>query len=260
MNLTDSDIVKFQRGTPIIFEDICAVYPVKMGEIADFGYEKFQACLSILTSDKPSFNKETDKELINLLKELTDFQYLLMMALIDRSTNELIREGFRFFCHEEEIFFSSIPAQIVVGPIEEKHLLTEEKFYEFQRLLRRMYFLEQEGEEIIIYEDDDPAVKTLKMQRRKRQKDLARAKAKKAMKEGTDLKFSDLIGSVTINNCGLNMENIWNITYYAFHDQLKRMGWRDQFNINNQAALAGAKLKKNQLKHWIRSIADSEKS
>ena len=72
------------------------------------------------------------------------------------------------------------------------------------------------------------------------------------------MKFSDLIGSITINNCGLNMENIWNITYYAFHDQLKRMGWRDQFNINNQAALAGAKLNKNQLKHWMRSIASSE--
>ena len=38
------------------------------------------------------------------------------------------------------------------------------------------------------------------------------------------------------------MSNIWDITYYAFHDQLKRMGWRDQFNINNQAAMAGGVL------------------
>ena len=50
------------------------------------------------------------------------------------------------------------------------------------------------------------------------------------------------------------------ITYYAFYDQLKRMGWRDQFNINNQAALAGAKLKKSQLKHGMRSMVNSEKS
>jgi hypothetical protein len=74
---------------------------------------------------------------------------------------------------------------------------------------------------------------------------VRKAKAKKAAQEKSDLKFSDLIGSITINNCGLNMNNIWDITYYAFHDQLKRMGWRDQFNINNQAALAGAKLKKS---------------
>jgi len=41
------------------------------------------------------------------------------------------------------------------------------------------------------------------------------------------MKLSDLIGSITINDCGLNIHNIWDITYYAFHDQLKRMGWRD---------------------------------
>jgi len=56
---------------------------------------------------------------------------------------------------------------------------------------------------------------------------VRRAKAKQAAREKSDLKLSDLIGSVTINNCGLNMENIFNISYYAFHDQLKRMGWRD---------------------------------
>ena len=260
MNLTDSDIIKFQRGTPILLDDICALYPITMGEIADFGYEQFQTCLSALTATKPVFDKTMGDELKQLLNELSDFQYILMMANLDQETNRIFREGFRLFCHEE-IFFSLDPAQIVVGPLDEKHILNEEKFYEFQKILRYMYFLEQsDDDEVIIYDDDDPAVKTLKMLRKKRKKDLAKAKAKKAAKEGTDIKFSDLIGSITINNCGLNMENIWNITYYAFHDQLKRMGWRDQFNINNQAALAGAKLKKKKLKHWIRSITDSEKS
>jgi len=47
---------------------------------------------------------------------------------------------------------------------------------------------------------------------------VRRAKAAKAAQEKSDMKFSDLIGSMTINNCGLNMTNIWDITYYAFHD------------------------------------------
>ena len=261
MNLTDSDILKFQRGTPILLDDICAVYPVKMGEIVDFGYDKFQICLSVLIAQKPIINGNTDPELKELVDNLTDFQYLLMMASLDKETHETLKEAFKFFCHED-VVFSLEPAQIVIGPLQEKHLLTEEKFYDLQKILRHMYFIEQgeDDERNIIREDDDPAVKTLKMQMRKRQEQLRKAKAKKAQREGSDLKFSDLIGSITINNCGLNMDNIWNITYYAFHDQLKRMGWRDQFNINNQAALAGAKLKKSQLKHWIRSIANSEKS
>lgn len=258
MNLTDTEVLKFLKGSPVLLEDICAVFPVTIGAIVDEGYDNFQKYLSILTAEKPTDVKD-DPELKELLNNLTDFQYLLMMISIDKEANSLLRQAFRFFIHEE-VNFSINPAQIIVGPIEEKHLLTEEKFYDFQRLLKRMYFIEQEGEEIIIYPDDPPATKKLKMQMRANREKVRKAKAKKAAKEKNDLQFSDLIASLTINDCGLNIGNIWNITYYAFHDQLKRMGWRDQFNINNRAALAGAKLKKAQLKHWMRSIASSDKS
>ena len=81
-----------------------------------------------------------------------------------------------------------------------------------------MYFMETEGDEIIIYDDDPLPTKRLKMQMRANREKVRKAKAAKARQEGSDLKFSDLIGSMTINDCGLNMVNIWDITYYAFHD------------------------------------------
>lgn len=259
MNLTDTEILKFQKGGPVFLDDICAVYSLTIGEIVDEGYDNFQKYLNVLTMSKPIAATVKDKEFRALLQELTDFQYIIMMASLDKEVHQLLKDAFRFFTHEEIVILLDT-AQIIIGPLAEKHILTEEKFYEFQRILKRMYFLEEEGEEIIIYDDDPPATKRLKLQMRENREKVRRAKAKKAAQEKTDLKFSDLIGSITINNCGLNMENIWHITYYAFHDQLKRMGWRDQFNINNQAAMAGAKLKKSQLRHWMRSIADSEKS
>ena len=259
MNLTDNEILKFQKGTPILLDDICAIYSVTLGEIVDEGYDNFQKYLSVLTMTKPPISSSKDPEFRQLLEQLTDFQYLLMTASLDKEVNQMVKDAFKFFTHEDVVILLDT-AQIVIGPLAEKHILTEEKFYELQRILKRMYFLEQEGEEIIIYDDDPPATKRLKMQMRENREKVRRAKAKKAAQEKSDLKFSDLIGSVTINDCGLNMENIWHITYYAFHDQLKRMGWRDQFNINNRAALAGAKLQKSQLKHWMRSIADVEKS
>lgn len=259
MNLTDNEILKFQRGTPILLDDICAIYSVTIGEIVDEGYDNFQQYLSILTMSKPPAHTTKDTEFKQLLEQLTDFQYLIMIASLDKEVHRILKDAFRFFTHED-ITILLDEAQIVIGPLAEKHILTEEKFYELQRILKRMYFLEQEGEEIIIYDDDPPATKRLKMQMRENREKVRRAKAKKAAQEKSDLKFSDLIGSVTINECGLNMENIWRITYYAFHDQLRRMGWRDQFNINNRAALAGAKLQKSQLKHWMRSIADSDKT
>jgi hypothetical protein len=54
---------------------------------------------------------------------------------------------------------------------------------------------------------------------RENREKVRRAKAKKNKGEnGSDMKLSDLIGSMTINDCGLNIHNIWDITYYAFHD------------------------------------------
>ena len=259
MNLTDNEILKFQKGSPVFIDDICAVYSPTLGEIIDEGYDNFQKYLGILTASKPVPKQTDETEFTELLKELTDFQYLLMMSAIDMDVNSTLKSAFRFFIHDE-VIFSLDPAQIIVGPPEEKHILTEDKVYDLQHILKRMCFLEVEGEEIVIHENDPQHIKDLKMQMRANREKVRQAKARQAQREKSDLKFSDLIGSITINNCGLNMSNIFNITYYAFHDQLKRMGWRDQFNINNQAALAGAKLKKSQLKHWMRSIADSDKS
>lgn len=259
MNLTDDEVLKFLKGSPIFIEDICAIFPPTVGAIVDEGYENFQKYVSVLTATKPTTQYDKDKELKDLMKKLSDFQYILLMANLDPQIHTLLKKGFRFFTHEDALF-SLEPAQIVIGPIAEKHILSEDKFYYFQRLIRRMCFLETEEDEIIIYDDDPEITKRLKLQQRDRREKLRRAKAKEAKKNGTDLKFSDLIGSITLNDCGLNIINVWDVSYYAFHDQLKRMGWRDQFNINQRAALAGAKIEKSQLKHWMRSIADSDKS
>ena len=258
MNLTDSFVLKCQCGCPVFLDDICAIYPVTLREIAEIGYDTFWQYIQILTSSKPVIDEKKEKELALFVNNLTDFQYFLMMANLDAEINQKAKEAFRFFTHES-VIFSLDPAQIIIGPLKEKHLILEEDFHNFRKIIKRMYFIETDVEDIIIYEHDDPRVKVMKQQMLKSRALVAKAKAKQRAKEGGDIQFSDLVGSVAIGKCGLNIGNIWDITYYAFHDQLKRMGWRDQFNINNSAALAGAKLKPAQLKHWIKSIASDNK-
>lgn len=257
MNLTDNEILKFQKGSPVLLEDICAIYSPKLGEIIDIGYDKFQQYSSIITATKP-IEVEKDSEMASILNEISDFQYILLISTLDPQINALLKEAFRFFTHEEAMVMME-PAQIIIGPLDQQRILDEAHFYDLQRIIRRMCFIELEGEEIIISQDDDPKTRHIKMQMRINREKVRRAKAKQAEREKSDLKLSDLIGSMTLNNCGLNMVNIYDISYYAFHDQLKRMGWRDQFNINQKAALAGAKINKSQLKHWMRSIASADK-
>jgi len=52
------------------------------------------------------------------------------MATIDMEVNLTLKKAFRFFTHSEATI-SLEPAQIIIGPLEEKHLLTEAKFYDF---------------------------------------------------------------------------------------------------------------------------------
>jgi len=52
-----------------------------------------------------------------------------MMATIDPTIHNSLKKAFRFFIHEEVIFMLD-PAQIIIGAAEEKHILTEEKFYD----------------------------------------------------------------------------------------------------------------------------------
>ena len=256
MNLTDEFTLKCLKGSPVFLDDICAIYPATLGEIVDEGYDNFQRYIGIITMNKPTASKKDNNEFIKAVEELSDFQYILLLTALDKDFNQLLRQAFLFFTHEQ-VFFSMEPAQIIFGPLEEKHLLTEDKFYEFRTIIRKMYFLDLE-DEIVILSTDNEATRRIKKKMKENREKLRRAKQKNSQKGG-DLKFSDLVASVTINDCNLNLSNIWNITYYAFHDQLKRMGWRDQFNINNSAALAGAKIKKDQLKHWMRSINTDNK-
>lgn len=251
MTLTDDFTLKCMKGSPVFLDDICAIYPRKLGDIVDIGYSTFLKYINLFNMEKPSLQEVKDNELSALLNKLDDFQYFLFMVNIDAESNQLAKNAFHFFTHEQ-VIFSLEQEEIIIGPPQEKHLMIAEDFYNFRKILRRMYFLDVSKDDIVIEEDDDPRVRAIKKKLLERKKKLKKAKTKD---NDSNVEFSDLIGSLTLNNCGLNMENIWNITYYAFHDQLKRMGWRDQFNINNQMALAGAKVDKEKLKHWIKSIS-----
>lgn len=259
MNLTDDEVLKCLKGSPIFIDDICAVYPATIGEIVDIGYTKFQQYLSILTSNKPLTLPNMDKDVQNVLDEITTFQYLLLMASIDAHMDTLLKLSFRFFTKEDLISFTLDPPQVIFGGEEDGNAMNEDQFKSFQQILKRMYFLDYGEPDIVINDDDDPATKKIKRDMLINREKVRKAKAAKAAKDKSEMQFSDLLASMTLNDCGINLVDVWNMTYYAFHDQLKRMGWRDQFSINQKAALAGAKIDKSQLKHWMRSIASADK-
>ena len=254
MSSTDSKVLKYLCGLPVIFKDICLIYSPLLKDIAVEGIDKFYQYLSIIQIHKP--DKLEDDEIKKLLSPLSDFEYLLLLTQMDPEDNKIIKEALEFFTKEKVTFITN-PPSIVFGPINEKRILTKEDFFKFQdEIFLACAMKNAKDQDIEFLETDSPRVRALKEQllagRRKREE----LKRKQQKKDGEgELEFSDLIGSLTIADNSYNLLNIWDLSYYAFQDQFRRMGWREEFDINTRASLAGAKLDKNKLSHWIKTMS-----
>ena len=241
-------------GLPVIYRDICVVKSPSLKDIAVEGVDKFYQYISITQIHKP--DKMADDDVNKLLSPLTDFEYLVLLSQMDRDDNKLIKDALRFFTGESMTFLTN-PARIVFGDPTEKRILTNDDFFNFQEEIALACAMKDPKEQDIEFLDTDtPRVRALKQQMLAGRKKREEAKRKTRKREGQgDLELSDLIASLSISDSSYNLLNIWDLSYYAFQDQFRRMGWREEFNINTRASLAGAKLDKDKLSHWIKTMS-----
>lgn len=254
MSSTDSKVMRYLHGLPVIFEDICLVYSPKLHEIAADGLDNFYQYISATQITKPT--KLEDLEIKKLLSPLSDFEYLLLLTQMDKDDYKLIKNAFEFFTKEKVTFITN-PPSIVFGPVNEKRILTKENFYNFQEEVKLACAMRDPHEDTIEFlESDSPRVRALKEQMLRGRKEREEAKRRQRKRDGGgELELSDLIASLAIGNNSYNLINIWDLSYYAFQDQFKRMSWHEEFDINTRASLAGAKLDKNKLSHWIKTMS-----
>lgn len=254
MTSIDANTLKFMCGLPAIYKDVCLVSSPFLKDIAAEGLDRFYQYISVIMIKKPT---EVQQEIAKLLSPLSDFEYLILLTQMEEQTGKLVKAALRFFTKEDKITFIANPPSILLGDPNEKRLLNSENYFGFQDLVSHACAMKDLSEDTIEFlETDSPQVRALKEQmlagRRKREE--AKRKARNQKNEKT-LELSDLIASLTIGSNSYNMTNVWNLTYYAFQDQLKRMSWREEFDMNTRASLAGAKLDKNKLSHWIKTMS-----
>lgn len=253
MSSIDSEILKFQCGLPITYKDICLIYSPFLKEIAAEGLDKFYTYLSVLVSPEKPKNLDNNPELKALLSPLTDFEYLILSTSMDKEVHKTISAAIYFFTKDKATFVTKPTPMIVLGDVEERRYLTQETFSGFQDKISLACAMLDPHEDLIEFLDSDtPQVRALKEQLRDGRK--KRAKAKQKSDGENKLQLTDFIASVAIGTNSLNMINIWDLTYYAFQDQLKRMSWYEEFDINMRASMAGAKMDKKKLSHWIKSM------
>lgn len=252
MNLTESDKLKLLFAKPLIYKDICLVYSPLMKDVAAIGLDNFYQCISILLTSKPT----GEGEMKEILKKLTDFQFLLLLTEQDPAQKKLLLKALELFTQDKAVISVSNES-IILGDIEEKRILNDENFYEFQSYIGAVCAMDDYTEDRIEFLDSDsPDARRIKIQliEGRKKRELAKKKQSKKNKD-SKIQVSDLVGSLPLGSNGAyGLNEIQELSYYAFQDQLKRMGWFEEFNINTRAAMAGAKIDKNKLSHWIKNM------
>ena len=248
---------KFMAGIPIdipsqegVRKTFCTIYPVTLRQIATIGVKNFYSYLSVFT-----LNKEDIEEFLasqNIEKELTPFQFLIMMTQMDPQYYITVQEAFKLFLHEPQITFLKQNEAIVLGNIKEERVINNDIFEAISKIIEAANTLDTESSEARM--DNPSDAKAAQIIKKLKEGKKMREKAK----GNSNLSFSDLVASLAAGGNGLNILNVWDLPYYAFNDQFKRMQMREEYENTYRSLLAGADPKKVKLRYWVDTIQDKK--
>ena len=245
-------------GYPIDFKDICQVYPPTVNDVV--GNKDFSIYQTLFTMTQEELEDAyAQDERIQQIP--TPFQYLLINYHQSEEVREKIHDAFKQFIHEPVTIVPEIE-MLLIGKSEDEldpdvdlenpRLLTEENFFDFQNMIRKVmgeFVVEKPKEE---EEDLDPRIRRYKAKVRASEKLLAKKKAKSAPTLGT------LLAAICCMGIGITPLNIGEMSYACVHWLIGMYQQNEEYDIDIRALLAGADSKKVKPKYWIKNLDEKE--
>lgn len=237
------DKLKLLAGDPIQFSDIGYVYPFTIRSIKDIGGEsEFNSYLNVLTMGnelaKRAFGETGD------IKELSDFQIIYLLCSMDINYKDVVIKALS----------TLLKKQVTItdyGFLAEDKIINDSNYDELVYILKVQNCLIKASNKL----EENPAndkAKELLEKRKKARERLNRAKNNES--DGEPLTLDDLVSILCSNGNGVNIFNVWDLSFYAFNDQFSRMKMFDDYQISVQSLLAGADPNEIELKHWMSKI------
>lgn len=235
---------------PYEFKNICLIYPPSLEEVLsnkNFGIFKTAICMS-----QEEIQDEYVQKKIEVEKFPTPLEYLLGIGYSDRNIEEILKEGFKFFIHEEVNFLYEAKA-IIIGDMEEQikdakkvedlKIILESNYFDFQNLIRECL-----GEKPIEPPNPNENPRIAKMKAKARYRD--RIKAKKGVSGGISLETS--LEALCCMGIGLTPLNIGQVSYAAISPLMNRYQLKDKYETDIKSLMAGAKASKVHPVYWIK--------
>lgn len=249
----------------VIFIGNIPTYKVTLNEMVEHGFSKMQYVISILSMDD-----DKAKELLNdSIEQPSTFLFVLASIVQEHQLlkNNQIKQN-----NIDDLLSNSIPLFLslffrkrvecnpsygfIIGDTnEEKFILNETNYNEFRNILKERNCL-MDFNDIDGFDNpcDEMTKKLLEKQKKLHEK-IKKAKYTKG--EGDDaLTMADLI-SIFAEAEHMPLQDVYlNYDVYQFNNQFNRLRIMDDFHVNIQALLAGAKSDDVKLQHWLSKIKE----
>jgi len=239
------EVIKEQAytGVPSLLPNVCKVQPLSMYEIIEMGTNNYNALLGILllteTDIAKNIKEKTKKE--PKIEDIYPLTYLLQSAEKDDMFLLELQLAFSTFIKEEILLLPKINS-VLVGPPQQKRLITNDNFLDFQDILRI-----QNRKKI----KEPPPENESAIARKFRLKAELRDAVKKKQKEKNGEERS-LVDTLSVaETFGIDFRNK---TLYAFYELIRRHEAKEKWNQDIQMLCAGADSKKLKTKYWGESL------
>lgn len=226
-----SDDPIFVGGVPI--------YPIPISEIAKIGYMRFNAEVRLLCLSESDISAMTGND----ISDIGVFKYLVANAMRDQGLMNTILFWLSIITHSR-MKFSSRNLCFTCGAFN----ITQENFDEVQAVIRL-----RNGLQDIEEEEENPDNEAARRVLQRRKEERLKRKRLKEVDEESAITLADLV-SILASGFGLTMADVMKYDIYQFNDQFNRLKIMDDYEVNVQALLHGAKKENVNSTHWITKI------
>lgn len=222
-----------------IFVDGVPIFPISLQEIARIGYTEFNSGMRFLCLSADDIRLHSGRE----FEEDDVFKYIFACCMESVEICDIICLLLSKVTHSQIRLLTH--RQVFSGGSFD---IGQKNFRSIQDVIRL-----RNGLQNIDEEEDNPDNEAARriLQRRKEER-LKRKKAKET-EDGSDITLSDLV-SIMASGLGMTMHDIMQYDLYQFNDQFNRLKIMDDYEVNVQALLHGAKKEDVKLTHWITKI------
>lgn len=233
-------------GQPMLFNEICFIYPPQNKDIIKIGYNKFLMYLGLIVKSQEDIEDELKDSIDQIIQQdgaiPTPFQYIMVLSDFNAELKKMVEESFEFFTHEQILIIKELNS-IIIGPPAEKRLLTEDNFFDFQNLIRVSI-----GAKVLEKPNLNEHPKIRKMKAKQRERDRI-----KAQKNGT-CSLNTLLTSICCLGIGITPFNVGDLTYGAMNQLIARSQKKESYETDVSSLLAGADPKKVKIEYWIKDF------